>query len=339
MRVAIVILNYNGIKYLRQFIPSVIKYSDFQNTKVYIIDNGSEDNSIEFINNTFSEIEVIQLDKNYGFAGGYNKGLLQIKADIFVLLNSDVEVTENWLEPLIAAFVKYSDIACCMPKIRWYSKKEYFEYAGAAGGYVDKYGFPFCRGRIFGTVEKDNKQYDSETSVLWTTGACMAVKADLFFKAGGFDSDFFAHMEEIDLCWRLKNMGYKNYCIPSSVVYHLGGGTLPYNNPFKIYLNYRNNLFLIYKNNKKYKALKILSVRVLYDILAVVRFIFLLQFKNSFSVFKAYWDFLKNFKLLEEKKAQFSKFIITTDHPEIIKKDLIFNYFIRWRKTFGKVVN
>lgn len=247
-KVAIVILNWNGEKMLKEYLPSVLEYSLEDGGVVYVADNASTDGSILMLREHFPQVHIIQLEKNWGFAEGYNKALEQIDAELFVLLNSDVEVTHHWLIPLLEFMDNHSEVAFCQPKLLSEQDKNAFEYAGAAGGYLDKYGYPFCRGRIFDTVEDDNGQYDYPAEVLWATGACLMIRAVDYWKAGGLDGRFFAHNEEIDLCWRLYQTGRKIFCFPQSTVYHVGGGTLPKGNPRKTFLNFRNNLTMLWKN-------------------------------------------------------------------------------------------
>ena len=272
LKTAVVILNWNGRKFLEQFLPSLIQNTQDENTQIVIADNNSSDDSIEFLNKNYPSIRQIIFDKNYGFTGGYNQALKQIEAKYFVLLNSDIEVTQNWLNPLVNLLESDNTIATCQPKIRSFHQKEYFEYAGAAGGFIDKYGYPFCRGRILDTVEKDMNQYNDIKDIFWASGACMLIRSDIFKQLNGFDDDFFAHMEEIDLCWRIKTAGHRIVYNPESVVFHVGGGTLPNNSPFKLYLNFRNNLFLLYKNLPEKNFVPVLVTRMLLDGLSAMVF-------------------------------------------------------------------
>jgi GT2 family glycosyltransferase len=310
-----------------------LQHSQDEGTEVIIADNGSKDNSVQFLKEKYPGLRTIIFDKNYGFTGGYNKALAQVDAKYYLLLNSDIEVTENWLKPLHDIMENNPDIAVCSPKIKSYRDKDYFEYAGAAGGFIDQYGFPFCRGRILDTVEKDNGQYEEATDIFWATGACMFIKADLYHKAGGLDDDFFAHMEEIDLCWRLKNMGYKISYVPESTIYHVGGGTLPNESPFKLYLNYRNNLYLLYKNLPGKNLYPIVISRLLLDIMSSI--IFLLKGKFNFvkSIFQAHWTFFTKLRTLRQKRRK----IDTTQlklHAELYKGSIIFDYFIKKKHKF-----
>lgn len=293
MKVAVVILNWNGKKFLEQFLPSVIKYSK-EDAEVIIADNGSTDTSIHFLKEHFPEVRIIELPENKGFTGGYNAALKEVEADYYVLLNSDIEVTKNWIKPVIQLMDKDISIAACQPKILSYSDKTRFEYAGAAGGYIDWLGYPFCRGRIFEETEIDSGQYNDEQEVFWATGACMFVRAQVFNELGGFDEHFFAHMEEIDLCWRMKNLGYKVYYSPNSTVYHVGGGTLGKESPQKTFLNFRNNLYLLIKNLPLERVIFVLLLRFIMDGVAVIRFLAQGNSKSSIAVLKAYLEVIIN---------------------------------------------
>ena len=246
-RVSVVILNWNGVDMLRKFIPSVIDNSVGEGIEICVADNASSDGSLEMLRTEFPVVRLIELDRNYGFAEGYNRALAQVDAEYVVLLNSDVEVTSHWLEPLLDYMDTHSGTVACQPKLLSWHNKEYFEYAGASGGFIDRYGYPFCRGRIFDVVEKDCGQYDTVTEVMWVTGAALFIRLADYREVGGLDDHFFAHMEEIDLCWRLRSRGKKLVCIPQSVVYHVGGATLKKENPRKTFLNFRNNLLMLYK--------------------------------------------------------------------------------------------
>ncbi|HCO67924.1 MAG TPA: glycosyl transferase family 2, partial [Dysgonomonas sp.] len=265
---AIVILNWNGKDLLEKYLPFLLKYTDTTIADIVIADNHSTDGSIEFLKTNYPNLSLIILPENYGFAEGYNKALAQVEAEYYVLLNSDVEVTENWLAPLTDFLDKNADTACVQPKILAERNKEYFEYAGACGGFIDKYGYPFCRGRIFATVENDEQQYNNPLQIFWATGACMVIRSKDFKDAGGFDGTFFAHMEEIDLCWRLNARGRKIYCIPQSVVYHVGGATLSKESPRKTFLNFRNNMLMLYKNLGYENFKRLFYTRISLDYLA-----------------------------------------------------------------------
>lgn len=269
-KTAIVILNWNGVNMLTRFLPNVLDYSRDE-AVVYVADNASTDNSVEILKRHFPEVRLIIFDRNWGFAEGYNKALEQIEAEYYVLLNSDVEVSHHWLTPLTEFMDNHPEAAACQPKLLSEKNRDSFEYSGACGGYIDFYGYPFCRGRVFDVVENDDGQYDYVAEVLWATGACMMVRASDFKAAGGFDSRFFAHCEEIDLCWRLWLMGRKVFCVPDSYVYHIGGGTLPKNNPMKTFLNFRNNLTMLYKNLPDDTLGRVMRVRAVLDYVAALQ--------------------------------------------------------------------
>lgn len=333
-KVAIVILNWNGKDFLQKFLPSVIKNSGKPEYKIFVVDNHSTDDSVSFVRQTFPEIGIIEFDVNFGFARGYSLALPKIEAEYYVLLNSDVEVTKDWLEPLVMLLDKNPDIAAAMPKILSYDRKEYFEYAGAAGGFIDKFGYPFCQGRILSAVEKDNGQYNQIREIFWASGACMFLRTSAYSKTGGLDGDFFAHMEEIDLCWRLKRLGYKIYYCPDSVVYHVGGGTLPNDNPRKLYYNYRNNLYLLFKNLTGFAYLTIFFPRMILDSTSAV--IYLLKGKVSFffSVFRAYLRFFINLKKLYIKRHIFNKIIARNKVSQIYPGSIVYEFFINKIRSF-----
>lgn len=331
-KTAVVILNWNGEHFLKKFLPSVIKYSISDSTKVYVADNGSTDNSVSTLRKEFPEVELILFDKNHGFTGGYNKALNKISAKYFVLLNSDVEVSENWLNPLVQFMDENDTVAACQPKILSYHQKDYFEYAGAAGGFIDKFGYPFCRGRILDKVEKDEEQYNEPSEIFWATGACMFVRAELYKKYGGLDEDFFAHMEEIDLCWRLKNAGYSIYYIPDSKVYHVGGGALPNDSPRKLYLNFRNNLYLLYKNLNSSQLFIVIFTRLMLDGISALMYLAGLKFKSFIAVFKAHVHFYRHIPELRKKRS--SNQLKLNQIKEIYPKSIVFGYFLKKRHYF-----
>ncbi len=335
-KVAIVILNWNGKKHLEQFLPSVVLHSQGEGKRIIVADNFSSDDSIEFVKSSYPEIDIIQFDGNYGYTGGYNRALKQINAEYYVLLNSDVEVTSNWLNPVIEYMDNNQDVAAAMPKINSFVAKEYYEYAGAAGGYLDKYGFPFCRGRILSDIEKDEGQHDSNQEIFWASGACFFVRSSLFFKAEGFDEAFFAHMEEIDLCWRFKRMGYKVMSIPESKVYHVGGGTLPINTPFKMYLNYRNNLFLLQKNLPSNKLIPILIVRMLLDGLSAMVYLSRFSFGFFKAVLKAHLHFYRRLRKTHKARRKFKKIASTDEVSQIYPHSMVFNFIVRKRRKFDQ---
>ena len=270
MTTAVVILNWNGRKMMERYLPNVKQHTAAE-ANIIVADNASTDDSVEWLKANHPDVGLITLDRNYGFAEGYNQALAHVDADYYVLLNSDVEVTAGWLGPIVSFMEQNGDVAACQPKLLSVSEPEKFEYAGACGGFIDRYGYPFCRGRLFDTVESDHSQYDAPAQISWATGACMVVRARHYWDAGGLDGRFFAHNEEIDLCWRLQRLGLKIYCLPQSKVYHLGGGTLPKGNPMKTYLNFRNNLTMLYKNLPSQRLRRVMLVRCFLDYLAAVQ--------------------------------------------------------------------
>lgn len=297
MKVAVVILNWNGKALLEQFLPSVTKFSSDKETTVVVADNGSSDDSVEFVKKAYPQVHIIQLETNYGFALGYNKALEQIDAEYLVLLNSDVEVTRNWLKPLISYLDAHPEVAVCGPKILDYKDKTKFEYAGAAGGFIDKYAYPYCRGRMFNSVEADEGQYDTIADCLWVSGACLVARASVYKELGGLDERFFAHMEEIDYCWRVNNAGFKVTNIPESVIYHVGGASLEMGSPWKTFLNFRNSLLCLYKNTEKKDWNYIVTRRLILDGVAAVKFLFTDSPMHFMAVYKAHREFFKMKKL------------------------------------------
>jgi GT2 family glycosyltransferase len=325
-KIAVVILNWNGVKLLEQFLPSVISYSS--EATIYVADNASTDNSIQFIKDNYPTIKIIKNDGNYGFANGYNIALQEVEEEYYCLLNSDVEVTEKWLTPILSLFESEKDVAIIQPKILDFKNKEYFEYAGAAGGFIDKYGYPFCRGRIFETIEKDNHQYDDEKDIFWVSGACFFIRKDIYRKLNGFDGDFFAHQEEIDLCWRAFNLGYKAKYTSQSIVYHVGGATLNEGNPKKTFLNFRNSLLMLLKNLPKNKLYTILFMRLVLDGIAGIKFIFQGKFKHCFAIIKAHFHFyhLISKNLNKRNSVQKANYFHT--------KSIVYFYFVKGGKVF-----
>ncbi len=335
MKTAVVILNYNGAALMEEFLPSVIHSVNGMDAEVIVADNASTDNSLEFLKTNHPKVRTIILDKNYGFAEGYNRALAQIDAEYFVLLNSDVDVDAEWLKPLEFFMDNNPDVAVCQPKILSQKNDKYFEYAGAAGGFIDKYGYPFCRGRLFNDVEPDVGQYDEQKDIFWSSGACMLIRKKDYEDVGGLDGDFFAHMEEIDLCWRLKNRGRRIVCIPSSVVYHVGGGTLAQGNPRKTFLNFRNNLLMLYKNLPSSRVNRILFIRMVLDGLAALSMLAKGDVKNFKSVFKAHKDFKalkKKFVAKREKEVSFTDAVGT--HDEIYRRSIVLAYYLRGIRKF-----
>jgi GT2 family glycosyltransferase len=301
VKVAVVILNWNGRALLEQFLPSVTKYSP--EADIYVADNASEDESVKYLRSNYPEVKIIQNEANGGFAKGYNDALKHVDGDIFILLNSDVEVTPGWIPPLLEEFENDPETAVLQPKILDYRKREYFEYAGAAGGFLDSLGYPYCRGRIFENLEKDEGQYNDTAEVFWASGACMAIRKEAFYRAGGFDQDFFAHQEEIDLCWRVHNLGLKVKAVGSSEVYHLGGGTLHSMNPKKTFYNFRNSLFNLLKNAPGNKFLLIILTRMILDGLAGIKFLLELKPSHTAAILQGHFSFYSNFqKILKKRK-------------------------------------
>ena len=326
MKTAIAILNWNGEKLLPQFLPSVINNS--KNATIYVIDNASTDKSIELLTTQFPSVKIIQNKGNYGFAQGYNEGLKKIDAEYFCLLNSDVEVTKNWIEPIEKLFDNNPNIAAIQPKILDYKNKEYFEYAGAGGGFIDKFGYPFCRGRVFSTLEKDNGQYNDTAQIFWATGASLFIRKKDFFEQNGFDEEFFAHMEEIDLCWRLNNAGRKIYYCGESTVYHLGGATLDKANPKKWYLNYRNSLWMMLKNLPANKLFPMLFTRLSMDGIAAVAFLPKQGLPHVWAVFLSHMHFYFGFIKMYKKRQQ-------NQIKNYSDKELLpFQYFVQKRQYF-----
>lgn len=325
-KIAVVILNWNGAKLLEQFLPSVLAYSE--EAKVYVADNASTDDSITIIKAQFPSVSIIQNDGNYGFAHGYNLALEQVEEPYYALVNSDVEVTKGWLTRILSIFESEPNIGIIQPKILDYKDKEKFEYAGAAGGFIDKYGYPYCRGRSFTTIEKDNHQYDDENEIFWASGACFFIRKDIFRKLNGFDSDFFAHQEEIDLCWRANNLGYKVQYTYKSVVYHVGGATLSASNPKKTFLNFRNSLLMLLKNLPKNQLFPILFVRLILDGIAGISFIFQGKFKHCFAIIKAHFHFYHLISKNLKKRSDYQN----KNYFRI--KSIVFHYFIKNRKIF-----
>lgn len=326
MKIAVVILNWNGKKLLEEFLPSVVEHS--KEAAIYVVDNASTDESIVFVNSNYPTIKIIKNSINGGFAKGYNDALQHIEADIYCLLNSDVEITENWMTPIMEVFEKEANTSIIQPKILDYKNKDYFEHAGAAGGFIDKYGFPYCRGRIFETIEKDSGQYDDITDIFWASGACFFVRSEVFKRLNGFDERFFAHMEEIDLCWRAKNSGYNIRYVYQSKVYHLGGATLSKVNSKKTYLNFRNNLFTLIKNAKG-PLFPTMFFRLFLDGLASIKFLFELKPNHSLAILKSHVSFYWYLPyLLKQRKIQKNKI------KYFNKTSVVIDYFINKKTTY-----
>lgn len=331
-KAAVVILNWNGKKFLEQFLQTVIDFSK-EDADIVVADNASSDGSIEYLKTNFPEVKIIQNSFNAGFAEGYNLALKQLKNKYFILLNSDIEVTEHWIKPVIELMENDENIAACQPKIKSFQHKDEFEYAGGAGGYIDKYGYPFCRGRIFQSMEKDIGQYDDVVEVFWASGACMFVRSELYNKLEGLDADFFAHMEEIDLCWRFKNQGFKIMYCPDSTVYHVGGGTLPKTSSRKTYYNFRNNFFLLYKNLPSNRVWKMFLSRMLLDGIAGTKFLVQGGYKDLWAVIRAHLSFYKNFGKLIKKRAKLNQQKVSM----VYLSNIAFDHYLWQIKKFSEL--
>ena len=326
MKLAVVILNWNGKELLEQFIPSVIAHS--KEADIYVADNASSDDSVEFLKTNFPQVQIIQNTINGGYAKGYNDALKHIEADVFCLLNSDIEVTPNWLSPIISEFKSNPNTAIIQPKILDFKKKTHFEYAGAAGGFIDKYGYPYCRGRIFDTIEKDHGQYDDTTSIFWASGACLFIRKSVFESLNGFDESYFAHFEEIDLCWRAFNAGYFSKFVGTSTVYHVGGATLNALNPKKTYLNFRNSLFTITKNAEGF-LFRIIVTRLIFDGIAGLKFLLGFKFLHFSAILKAHFSFYHHLNRLLKQRKQLPK---KKNYFET--QSIVWSYFIKNRRHF-----
>ncbi len=337
-KVAIVILNWNGAAMLRRYLPSVLRYS-CDEAAVYVADNASTDDSLSVLSEEFPACRVIRLDRNWGFAEGYNKALGRIDAEYYVLLNSDVEVTHHWLTPLVEFMDNHGDVAACQPKLLSVGDRDSFEYAGAGGGFVDRYGYPFCRGRIFDTVERDDGQYDYAQEILWATGAVLMIRSTDYHGAGGLDGRFFAHNEEIDLCWRLRILGRRIYCLPDSVVYHVGGGTLPKSNPMKTFLNFRNNLTMLYKCLPDGELRHVMRVRWFLDYLAAFEMLVLKRswgdFKAVFRARRAFRRWKKDFRADREAIQKSRAASGVTVIREVYMRSLLWQYYVKKHTRFS----
>lgn len=337
VRVSIIILNYNGRGYLEKFLPVLFKSVSKDMAQVIVADNSSSDGSVEYLKESWPDVEIYSFQKNYGFAEGYNIAIKRASTEFVLILNSDVEVTDGFLEPLVKYMDTNSKVAACQPKILQLTDRSRFEKAGAAGGLIDVLGYPFCRGRIMDYTETDCGQYDTEKYVFWASGACMLVRRNDFIDYGGFDADFFAHQEEIDLCFRFNARGRKVGVVPSSVVYHLGGGTLSYDNPQKTYLNFRNNLLMLYKNLKPKHLIPIAIIRFFMDYLAALVFLFKGDYANASAVRRARWDFIKMKSRFKAKRKANLEVSIAKSIPSAYKGSIVFEYFILHRRTIKGV--
>lgn len=330
--ISVVILNWNGSAMLQRFLPSVIRYSE--EAEIIVADNGSTDHSIDILREKFPSVRILPFRENYGFAEGYNRAIQQIETPYVLLLNDDVEVTPHWLQPLLAFMNHHPEVAACQPKILSETQRELFEYAGACGGFIDHLGYPYCRGRIFNHVEKDRGQYDQVCPIFWATGAALLVRTDVFRKEGGLDKRFFAHMEEIDFCWRLRSRNYGIYCIPQSTVYHVGGGTLPKSHPRKTFLNFRNNLLMLYKNLPEERLNSTLRIRYFLDLVAALKMLLSGQVKESMAIVKALRTFFKiRHDFDRERKENLQKQQLK-DIPEMRNESLLVAFYLKKKKKF-----
>lgn len=330
-RIAVVILNYNGVQFLKQFLQNVIENSP--EAEVIVADNASTDESVDFLRSNFPNVRLIQNDSNTGFAGGYNEALKHVKSDYYLLLNSDVEVSKGWLQPLIDCLDQNPKIGACQPKVLAHHNKSKFEHAGAAGGFLDCFYYPLCRGRIFDHVETDSGQYDNDADIFWSTGACMMIRSELFHQLGGFDPKFFAHMEEIDLCWRIQSQGYSIRFIHNTKVFHVGGGTLNYMSPFKTFLNFRNSLFTIHKNHVGHLSIIILW-RLILDGIAGAKFISEGEFKHCGAIIKAHLHYYRNLRYLQNQRKQLKQIRVNKKPIGILPKSVVWGYYAKKEKTF-----
>ena len=330
--ISVVILNWNGSAMLQRFLPSVIRYSE--EAEIIVADNGSTDHSIDILREKFPSVRILPFRENYGFAEGYNRAIQQIETPYVLLLNDDVEVTPHWLQPLLAFMNHHPEVAACQPKILSETQRELFEYAGACGGFIDHLGYPYCRGRIFNHVEKDRGQYDQVCPIFWATGAALLVRTDVFRKEGGLDKRFFAHMEEIDFCWRLRSRNYGIYCIPQSTVYHVGGGTLPKSHPRKTFLNFRNNLLMLYKNLPEERLNSTLRIRYFLDLVAALKMLLSGQVKESMAIVKALRTFFKIRHDFDREREENLRKQQLKDIPEMRNESLLVAFYLKKKKKF-----
>ncbi|MBN2614965.1 MAG: glycosyltransferase family 2 protein [Bacteroidales bacterium] len=328
-KTAVVILNYNGAHFLTKFLPTAIERSP--EAEIIVADNASTDDSVEIMQRDFPNIRLLTYETNEGYAGGYNRALKEIEAEYYILLNSDIEVTGHWIKPMTELMDQEPELVACQPKILAYYNKSRFEYAGASGGFIDQYGYPFCRGRIMESTESDTDQYNDSLEIFWATGACMIVRSNVFHELGGFDTDFFAHMEEIDFCWRAKNVGYKIKVQPQSVVYHVGGGTLPKTSPQKTYLNFRNNFMLLYKNLPSKRLFRVIALRLILDGVAGIKFLLEGHAKDMWAVVRAHFYFYRHLSDLRKKRAALSQNYIS----QIYQGSIVWAHFIKGIKKFS----
>lgn len=333
---AVVILSYNGKKWHELFLPKIVEEAE-SGYEVVLVDNASTDDTLEYIHTNFPSVKTLQIKINRGFANGYYEALKQIQAKYYVLLSADFEVTEGWFPPLRNAMHRYTGLAACQPKIRYWKEREYFEYAGAAGGFMDKYGYMFCRGRIFNDLEKDHDQYNDDIEVFWASGGCLMVRADLYHKVGGLDADLYAHMEEIDLCWRLKNAGYKIGYVGGSTVFHVGGSVISYGSPQKLFYNFRNNLVLLLKNEKAAKLLWLFPLRLVLDGVAALQMLTKGDVKGVLTILKAHFSFYGSIGKWLRKRHAAKKEVTVRNKTAIYQHSIVWNYFAAKKKTFDKL--
>ncbi|RUT73578.1 glycosyltransferase family 2 protein [Ancylomarina longa] len=336
-KLAVVILNWNGKDLLEKFLPSVVANSKQEWAEIVIADNASTDDSIAFLHKYYPNIQIISLDKNYGFAEGYNRALSQLNHCYFVLLNSDVEVSENWLEPIYYLFEKDNTIAAAQPKIKSYHEKNKFEYAGAAGGFLDYLGYPFCRGRILDQIEEDHGQYNTREDIFWASGAALFIRSNIYNEVGGLDADFFAHMEEIDMCWRIKNRGFRIVIEPKSNVFHVGGASLPKQSSRKLFLNFRNSLIMLHKNLNSNSFYKIMLTRMILDGMAAFKFLLSGEVSYFIAVLKAHQSYYKMLGTLRRKRKMLKQHLFFQAHKEMYSKSIIADYYIRKKRSFSQL--
>ena len=333
---AVVVLSYNGKKWHELFLPLIVAEAA-SGYEVIVVDNASTDDTLQYVKDNFPTVRTLQIGTNYGFASGYADALKLIQAKYYILLSSDFEVTEGWYPPLYNAMQRYQGLAACQPKIRYWRDREYFEYAGAAGGFKDKWGYLFCRGRLFHTIEKDHGQYNDDIEIFWASGGCLMVRADLYHKVGGLDDEFYAHMEEVDLCWRLKNAGYKIGYVAGSTVYHVGGSVISYGSPQKLFYNFRNNLILLLKNERSSTLLWLFPLRFILDGLAGLQMLLQGKFKETYTIVKAHFSFYSRAGMWMKRRKACKKLVSHRDEGGIYKKSIVWQYFALRNKTFDKL--
>ncbi|MEO5975815.1 MAG: glycosyltransferase family 2 protein [Chryseolinea sp.] len=334
-KASVVILNYNGAALLQQFLPLVVQHSG--TASIFIVDNASTDDSLEFVERNFTAVRIIRLDKNYGYAGGYNRALREIQSEYYILLNSDIEVTTGWLDPMVRILDQEVSVAALQPKILSYREKNKFEHAGAAGGFIDSLGYPFCRGRIFDYVEFDKGQYNDECEIFWASGACLVIRSQAFHQFNGFDEDYFAHMEEIDLCWKLHRANMRVVYCPSSTIYHVGAGTMAYGSPRKIFLNFRNGLLMIFKHLSTTELFYKIPIRLCLDWVAFIKYFLSGELKNSAAILRAHGAFLSNIPRELRKRNELLSAYPTYQKKGIMRPgSIVFDYYIRRKKTFDQ---